>query len=89
MEYRVARKEYVRKRPEWMTKFLLELSPILYEGRSTIEDAQANLSQIKKEIIKAGIPGYKGKLQMSETPKAIYITNQNGKNYLRFRIERK
>lgn len=87
--YRVAKKEYVRKRPDWMTKFLLDLSPVLYEGKATLSEAEAVLEDIRQKIIAAGLPGYKGKLQMSETPKAIYITNLNGKNYLRFRVERK
>lgn len=89
MEYRVWRKEYVKKRPEWMTRFQLTLSPVIYEGHRKKDEAFKVLEEVKQKIRDFGLDGYKGRLQVLETQNAVIIANMSGKKLLRFRVERK
>ena len=86
MQYRVSRKEYAKRRPEWLARFLLALSPAVYHFQTSEADARNNLSVIKDKILALGLPGHKDRVKMDVSRNAVILNNGNGKNYIRFRV---
>ena len=86
--YRVTRRDYIRRRPDWMKMFLLYLNPTLYQWKPTLHEAKSSLRKIHDAVVALGIPGYKGRLRISVTSSTLLITNHRGKSCLRFSIEK-
>ena len=50
MVYKVQREAFVSYQPKWLFRFLLSLSPKVYEARETLEEAQAIIRHIKMTV---------------------------------------
>ena len=44
MAYRVIMQEIVRRRPKWLIRFLLSLSPDIYDSKQSFTDAKKSIS---------------------------------------------
>lgn len=49
--YRILKIEYIKHRPKWLTRLLMEIRPIYYDKTERIEDARSNLVQIMNIVI--------------------------------------
>ena len=50
MAYRVIMQEIVRRRPKWLIRFLLSLSPDIYDSKQSFTDAKKSIADIAKTI---------------------------------------
>ena len=50
MRYKVVRQEHLRKRPDWLVRFLLSYRPAMYEVQDTLELARIRLRYIRLKL---------------------------------------
>ena len=87
MAFKVQRREYVRYQPKWLFHFLLSLSPKVYEVKDTLEEAQANMEEIKDAIAEYDFHGYLTRLHIKKDGDVITIDSKKGRKYLKFYIQ--
>lgn len=81
------RKVYVRFQPRWMTRFLFNLSPKVYEATDSIDDARHHLREIKSAIIASHLIGENSRLHLTEDDDSITILSSKRRMFLRFYIQ--
>ena len=86
--FRVVRKEFLKKRPDWLVSFLLSVSPTVYRGKAKVDDARKMLLRVKESMNTFGIQGYKNKLAIEETSNSLIIANNKGKYYISFKVQK-
>ena len=86
MAYKVQRREFVRYQPKWLFKFLLSLSPQIYEVKDTLEEALENFQHIKDAIIKKNLQGTVSRICITYGDNVITISTQKSRPYLKFYI---
>jgi hypothetical protein len=52
MAYRVIMQEIVRRRPKWLIRFLLSLSPDIYDSKQSFTDARSRLPILPRPSMK-------------------------------------
>lgn len=87
MAYRVQRREYVRYQPKWLFHFLLSLPPQIYEVKETLEEARANIRQVKDAIEENDLQAAVPRLRISYDDSHVVFTSRTGRPYLKFHIQ--
>lgn len=85
--FRVIRKEYISKRPKWLTSFLLDVTPSVYERRETFEEARQNLILITEIVKDCDIIKHNHKLAIETNENEIVIKSRKGNIFLKFIIQ--
>lgn len=83
---KVTRREYVKKRPDWMILLLLSLSPELYEKTTSIDVARKNLSVIRSKVKETRVAENRPNRHLRGTADVVEIVNPQGKPFIRFSI---
>ena len=87
MAYKVQRREFVRYQPKWLFHFLLSLPPKVYEVKDTLEEARANIQQIKDAIIENDLQVTVTRLRITYDDNLIIFSSQKDRPYLKFYIQ--
>lgn len=87
MAYKVQRREFVRYQPKWLFHFLLSLPPQIYEVKDTLEEALANLQQIKDAIDENDFHVTVPRLRITYNDNVIIFSSQKDRPYLKFYIQ--
>ncbi len=87
MAYKVQRREFVRYQPKWLFHFLLSLPPKVYEVKDTLEEAQANIRQIKDAIEENNFQITFPCVRISYEENLIILSSQKNRPYLKFYIQ--
>lgn len=87
MAYKVTRKVFVRFQPRWMTRFLINLSPKVYEVVDTLEDARQHLQAIKDAVISSRLIGNSSRLHLVEDEDSIIFLSGSERPYVKFHIQ--
>lgn len=86
MGYKVTRREFVRKRPEWMVSLLMLLKPDCYKIQATKDAAYKALFFIRQVIEDSRIQEKRSRLSISEGDGELSLVNPKGKPFIRFRV---
>lgn len=87
MAYKVQRREFVRYQPKWLFHFLLSLPPKVYEVKDSLEEAQANIRQIKDAIEENDLQVNVPRLRVKFDDNFIIFSSQKDRPYLKFYIQ--
>ncbi len=87
MAYKVQRREFVRYQPKWLFHFLLSLPPKVYEVKDTLDEARANMQQIKDAIEEKNLQGSVPRLLITYDDNVIIFSSQKERPYLKFYIQ--
>jgi hypothetical protein len=87
MAYKVQRREFVRYQPKWLFRFLISLSPKVYEVKDSLEEARANIQQIKDALEENTLSGSISRLRITYDDTTILISSQKNRPYLKFYIQ--
>ena len=79
MAYRVIMQEIVRRRPKWLIRFLLSLSPVS-EAKKSIEDIARTIDETQLKIRKS-------RLHIIEESERISILSAKAYPYVHFYID--
>ncbi len=72
MAYRVIMQEIVRRRPKWLIRFLLSLSPDIYDSKQSFTDAKKSIADIAKTIDETQLKIKKSRLHIIEESASPY-----------------
>ena len=86
MAWKIDRREFVRKRPDWMIAFLMKLGPEFYEIQSSREEACRLLEQIKERLDKTGVVDRRSRLVLKYGEGELSIVNPKDHPFIRFRV---
>lgn len=87
MACKVTRKVFVRFQPRWMTRFLFNLSPKVYEVTDTLEDARQHLQAVKEAIVSSRLIGESSRIHLVEDEDSITFLSGSDRPYLKFYIQ--
>lgn len=85
-QYRIVRRELLSKRLKWITRFLLSLSPELYQPGNYAYVKNA-MDFIRKHIDKLGIMKHHSCLFLKQDKNLLAFVNKQQVCYLSFSIE--
>ena len=87
MAYRVIMQEIVRRRPKWLIRFLLSLSPDIYDSKQSFTDAKKSIADIAKTIDETQLKIKKSRLHIIEESERISILSAKAYPYVHFYID--
>ena len=92
MAYRVIMQEIVRRRPKWLIRFLLSLSPDIYDSKQSFNDAKKSIADIARTIDERTIDETqlkirKSRLHIIEESERISILSAKAYPYVHFYID--
>lgn len=87
MAYKVIRKEFVRFQSRRLVRFLINLSPKVYEVTDTLEAARQHLQTIKDFVATSHLVGDNTRLHMVEDEDSIMFLSGRERPYMKFYIE--
>jgi len=87
MACKVTRKVFVRFQPRWMTRFLFNLSPRVYEVTETLHDARKHLKAIKDAVITSRLTGDNSRIRVEEDEDSITFISSKNRPFLKFFIQ--
>lgn len=88
MAYRVIMQEIVRRRPKWLIRFLLSLSPDIYDSKQSFNDAKKSIADIARTIDETQLKIKKSRLHIIEESERISILSAKAYPYVHFYIDR-
>ena len=88
MAYRVIMQEIVRRRPKWLIRFLLSLSPDVYDSKQSFNDAKKSIADIARTIDETQLKIKKSRLHIIEESERISILSAKAYPYVHFYIDR-
>lgn len=86
MAYKIMRKVYVRFQPRWMTRFLFNLSPSIYEEVDSLDAARQHLHDVKQYMMDSRLTENNSRLQFIEEDDSITILSSKKRVFLKFYI---
>ena len=87
MAYRVIMQEIVRRRPKWLIRFLLSLSPDIYDSKQSFTDAKKSIADIAKTIDETQLKIKKSRLHIIEESERISILSAKAYPDVHFYID--
>lgn len=87
MAYRVTMQEIVRRRPKWLIRFLLSLSPDIYDSKQSFSEAKKSIEDIAKTIDETELKIRKSRLHIIEESERISILSAKAYPYVHFYID--
>ena len=87
MAYRVIMQEIVRRRPKWLIRFLLSLSPDIYDSKQSFNDAKKSIADIARTIDETQLKIRKSRLHIIEESERISILSAKAYPYVQFYID--
>ena len=87
MAYRVIMQEIVRRRPKWLIRFLLSLSPDIYDSKQSFNDAKKSIADIARTIDETQLKIKKSRLHIIEESERISILSAKAYPYVHFYID--
>ena len=86
MAYKIIRQEFVRLRPKWLIRLLMNISSKTYDVCQSLEEVQMRLRFINKKILDIQLLEKYKSLQLKTSDDGLEITNLKGKVYVKFFI---
>lgn len=80
------KKEFVRQRPKWLVRLLMEIPAQTYEVCDTLKDVQARFHNIYDGIEKVKLFERNQKLQLKVLDDGLSINSNKNRPYIKFTI---
>ena len=86
MRYKVVRQEHLRKRPDWLVRFLLSYRPAIYEVQDTLQKARVRLRYIRLKLRQTEM-FRNGKILYREEGDSFIVSTNKGQQCVTFLIK--
>lgn len=86
MRYKVVRQEHLRKRPDWLVRFLLSYRPAIYEVQDTLQKARVRLRYIRLKLRQTEM-FRTGKIRYQEEDDGFVVSTNKGQQCVTFLIK--
>ena len=86
MRYKVVREEHLRKRSDWLVRFLLSYRPAIYEVQDTLQKARVRLRYIRLKLRQTEM-FRNGKINYSQEGDSFIVTTNKGQKCVTFLIK--
>ena len=87
--WKVVKTEYVRKRPKWLVRFLIMLSPEVYLAKDSLEEGRATLLGIKQIIADTHLLEERTRMHYHEDDDSIVLSSAKDRPFIRFSVEQR
>lgn len=87
MAFKLSKKEFVHRRPKWLTRFLFNIPPATYMVYNGFSSAKEGILSIKKIIEDLHILDKRSRLHLFVSDDALEIKGKQNRTIVRFQIE--
>lgn len=87
MAYKVLKKEFVKRRPKWLVRFLMTLPSQIYAAKVSVSEARQSLLYIRQIIDDTQLMTVKSRCHLQIDDDSIVISSAKFNPFIRFYID--